>query len=85
MLVLTRRLNQSIMIGDPKNPEECIEVTVIEIRGDQVRIGTKAPRDVVVHRREIYDEIAAENAVAFAAASMPGALEPAVESGVPSG
>ena len=70
MLVLTRRLNQSIMIGDPRKPEECIEVTVVEVKGDQVRIGTQAPRDVVVHRREIYDEIAAENAAMVAAASL---------------
>ena len=40
MLVLTRRLNQAILIGDPKKPEECIEVTVVEVKGDQVRIGT---------------------------------------------
>jgi len=58
------------MIGDPKKPEECIEVTVVEVKGDQVRIGTQAPRDVVVHRREIYDEIAAENAAMVAAASL---------------
>ena len=70
MLVLTRRLNQAIMIGDPKKAEECIEVTVVEVKGDQVRIGTQAPRDVVVHRREIYDEIAAENAAMVAAASL---------------
>ena len=70
MLVLTRRLNQAILIGDPKKPEECIEVTGIEVLGDQVRIGTKASRDVVVHRREIYDEIAAENAAMVAAASL---------------
>ena len=70
MLVLTRRLNQAILIGDPKKPEECIEVTVVEVKGDQVRIGTQAPRDVVVHRREIYDEIAAENAAMVAAASL---------------
>lgn len=47
MLVLTRRLNQSIMIGE-------IEVTVIEVRGDQVRLGIHAPRDVPVHRKEVY-------------------------------
>ena len=70
MLVLTRRLNQAIMIGDPTKPNECYEVTVVEVKGDQVRIGTQAPRDVVVHRREIYDEIAAENAAMVAAASL---------------
>ena len=51
MLVLTRRLNQSIKIGDN------IEITVIEVRGGQVRIGVTAPRDVTVHRNEVYLQI----------------------------
>jgi carbon storage regulator len=51
MLVLTRRLNQSIKIGDN------IEVTVIEVRGDQVRIGVSAPKEVSVHRNEVYLQI----------------------------
>jgi len=51
MLVLTRRLNQSIKIGDN------IEVTIIEVRGDQVRLGVSAPRDVSVHRKEVYLQI----------------------------
>ena len=55
MLVLTRRLNQSIKIGDD------IEITVIEVRGDQVRLGVSAPRDVAVHRKEIYLQIQQEN------------------------
>ena len=55
MLVLTRRLNQSIKIGDD------IEITVIEVRGDQVRLGVAAPRDVAVHRKEIYLQIQQEN------------------------
>jgi len=54
MLVLTRRLNQSIKIGDD------IEVTVIEVRGDQVRLGVSAPRDVSVHRKEVYLQIQSE-------------------------
>ncbi len=49
MLVLARRLNESIMIGDE------IEVVVIDIKGDQVKLGIKAPRKVTVHRKEIYD------------------------------
>ena len=48
MLVLTRRANQSIMIGDD------IVVTVLDVRGDQVRIGIKAPRSVGVHREEVF-------------------------------
>jgi carbon storage regulator len=48
VLVLTRRANQSIMIGDD------VVVTVLDVRGDQVRIGIKAPRSVDVHREEVY-------------------------------
>jgi carbon storage regulator CsrA len=48
VLVLTRRANQSIMIGDD------IVVTVLDVRGDQVRIGIKAPRSVGVHREEVF-------------------------------
>ncbi len=58
MLVLTRRLNQSIKIGDD------IEITVIEVRGDQVRLGVSAPRDVSVHRKEVYLQIQQENRAA---------------------
>jgi carbon storage regulator CsrA len=48
VLVLTRRANQSIMIG------EDVVVTVLDVRGDQVRIGIKAPRSVDVHREEVF-------------------------------
>jgi carbon storage regulator len=48
MLVLTRHANQSIMIG------EDVIVTVLEIRGDQVRLGIRAPRSVDVHREEVF-------------------------------
>lgn len=58
MLVLTRKVNQSIIIGDD------IEVVVLEVRGEQVRLGIKAPRTVTVHRREIYDAIQRENLMA---------------------
>jgi carbon storage regulator len=58
MLVLTRKVNQSIMIGDE------IEVIVLEVRGEQVRLGIKAPRTVTVHRREISDAIQRENLMA---------------------
>jgi len=61
MLVLTRRLNQSIKIGDD------IEITVVEVRGDQVRIGVAAPRTVTVHRKEVYLQIQQENLAAAAA------------------
>jgi carbon storage regulator len=55
MLVLARRLNESIMIGDD------IEVVVIEIKGDQIKLGIKAPKKVTVHRKEIYQEIEQQN------------------------
>lgn len=55
MLALTRKVGQSIIIDDD------IEVTVAEVRGDQVRIGIKAPKTVKILRKEIYDEIQSEN------------------------
>jgi carbon storage regulator len=58
MLVLARRLNESIMIGDD------IEVIVIDIKGDQVKFGIKAPKNVTVHRKEIFDEIKGQNIAA---------------------
>ena len=54
MLVLTRKSNQSIMIGDD------IEISVLSIMGEKVRIGIQAPRDVPVFRREVYLEIQQE-------------------------
>lgn len=55
MLVLTRKVHQSIVIGDD------VEVVVLEVRGEQVRLGIRAPKDVTVHRKEIYDQIRQEN------------------------
>jgi len=55
MLVLTRKKNQAIVINDN------IEITVIDIQGDQVRIGISAPKNVSVHRKEVYLEIKQEN------------------------
>ena len=55
MLVLTRRSSQSIVIGKD------IVVTVLEVRGDQVRIGVSAPRDVDVHREEVFLELQEAN------------------------
>ena len=54
MLVLTRKSNQSIMIGDE------VEVSVLSIMGEKVRLGISAPRDVPVFRKEVYLEIQAE-------------------------
>ena len=55
MLILTRRVGESLMIGDEVN------VTVLGIKGSQVRIGVNAPKDVAVHREEIYQRIQQEN------------------------
>ena len=57
MLVLTRKTDQSITLGDPTSAEAAIEVTVIEIRGDQVRLGIQAPGAVAVHRKEIWEQV----------------------------
>jgi carbon storage regulator len=51
MLVLSRKKNESIVINDE------ITIVVVEIRGDKVRLGVEAPREVPVHRREVYDAI----------------------------
>jgi carbon storage regulator len=55
MLVLTRRAGESVMIGDN------VTITVLEARGDVIRLGIQAPRDVQVHREEIYRELQAAN------------------------
>ena len=55
MLVLTRRAGESVMIGDD------VVVTVLEARGDVIRLGIQAPKDVRVHREEVYRELQAAN------------------------
>ncbi len=55
MLVLSRQRDETIMIGDD------IELTVVDIRGDKVRLGIKAPPRIAVHRKEVYDAIKREN------------------------
>jgi carbon storage regulator len=55
MLVLTRKVNQSIVIDDE------IEVVVLEVRGEQVRLGVRAPKSIAVHRKEVYEQIRQEN------------------------
>ena len=54
MLILTRRVGESLMIGDE------VTVAVLGVKGNQVRIGVNAPKDVSVHREEIYERIQAE-------------------------
>ena len=63
MLVLSRHRDESIMIGDD------VVVTIVDIRGDKVRLGIAAPQDIPVHRQEVYEAIKRENARA-------GKLEP---------
>ena len=66
MLILSRKINEKIMIGDD------ISISIIEIRGDQVRIGVDAPKSVKVFRQEVFDAIKAENkAAAESKVSLP--------------
>jgi carbon storage regulator len=58
MLVLSRQRDETIMIGDD------IEVTVVDIRGDKVRLGINAPREISVHRKDVYDAIRRETRAA---------------------
>ncbi|GAB4544249.1 MAG: hypothetical protein Tsb0013_01210 [Phycisphaerales bacterium] len=55
MLVLSRQRDETIMIGDD------VEITVVDIRGDKVRLGIEAPARIAVHRKEVYEAIRAEN------------------------
>ncbi len=55
MLVLSRQRDETIMIGDD------IEITIVDIRGDKVRVGINAPKAISVHRKEVYDAIQQEN------------------------
>jgi carbon storage regulator len=84
MLVLTRKVGESLLIGDN------IEITLVRIEGDQVRIGVSAPRSVAVYRKELLDEVRQENLRAAQAARQaePPALEelaPNKQSGAGSG
>lgn len=65
MLVLTRKKDQTIVINDN------IEITVLDIQGDQVRIGVNAPRSVSVHRKEVFLEIQQENRKAAVTGNIP--------------
>lgn len=73
MLVLSRKKNESIIINDH------ITVTVVEIRGDKVRLGIEAPKDISVHRREIYEAI--QNQAKSREPSSPTPLAPETKIG----
>ena len=69
MLILTRRVGETLMIGDE------VTVTVLGVKGNQVRIGVNAPRDVAVHREEIYERIKREQAGQGGGGDMDGDYE----------
>jgi len=71
MLVLTRKVDECVMIGDD------VEIMVVGVDGDQVKIGIEAPRDIPIHRKEVYEEIQQEN---IAAAQGEGRPEDATQS-----
>jgi carbon storage regulator len=77
MLVLSRKKNESIVINND------ITIVVVEIRGDKVRLGVEAPKDIPVHRREVYDAIHRANnaAPADSAASAQPKTDPAGTAG----
>jgi len=68
MLVLSRRLNESIQIGDD------VEVTIIDVRGDVVRLGIKAPQTTQIWRKELWDAIVEENKKAAQKSKVPVAI-----------
>ena len=68
MLVLSRRRDETIMINDD------VEITIVEIRGEVVRLGINAPKTVSVHRKEIYEAIKAENIAAASHQEIPDAV-----------
>lgn len=74
MLVLSRQRDETIMIGDE------VEITVVDIRGDKVRLGITAPARIAVHRKEVYEAIRAENEKAAGAgmdlSAMPTVIAP---------
>ena len=68
MLVLSRRAGESIVIGND------VVITVLEVRGGQIRLGVDAPRDLAVHRAEIYEQVLAENRAAAASTDLNSTL-----------
>ena len=75
MLILSRKTNQRVVIGDT------IEITVVEMRDGHVRLGITAPKNVPVYRKELLEQIVAENVEAAASQSLPGVAQADVKAG----
>lgn len=73
MLILTRRLNETIII------EDYIEISIVDIKGDQVKVGINAPKSVKVFRKEVYDAIQLENKEAVKSSMTLPALDEMVD------
>ena len=71
MLILTRRVGETVMIGNE------VTVTVLGVKGNQVRIGVNAPKDVAVHREEIYERIKREEDLESGGVSVPKMVDDA--------
>lgn len=79
MLVLTRKVGQALIVG------ESVEITVLEVRGESVRLGIAAPRSVSVLRKEVRDQVRAENLQAAASAAQAEDVLSALEPGLGAG
>ena len=79
MLVLSRRPGESIVVGNQ------VVVTVVEVRGDQVRIGIRAPREIQVHREEVHRELQDQNSAAAGSAERARRLVSRMPGGIPPG
>ncbi|QDT94793.1 carbon storage regulator CsrA [Gimesia aquarii] len=75
MLVLSRQRDESIIIGDN------IVITIVDIRGDKVRLGIQAPTEIPVHRQEVYDAIQRENALKESGEHRPSPQSPSKNAG----
>jgi carbon storage regulator len=75
MLILTRRIGESVMIGSE------ITVAIVDIKGGQVRVGVKAPREVAVHREDIFKRIAQEHSDSSPRQNNPSNDRPALSQG----
>jgi carbon storage regulator len=79
MLVLSRKAGESIVIGND------VVITILEVRGGQIRIGVDAPRNLAVHRAEIYQQVLAENRAAAASSGFRESVLSTKASGVTAG